>query len=105
MMQERRERQLRLRCRTGRRNLFARLSPGLAQELFQEARESSIPRIGPPEAGWRARDAPSFDSESDSGVEFLPLEISLLGGSMIYASYNGGSIEDDGTLLSCFTVL
>ena len=102
-MQERRERQLRLRCRTGRRNLFARLSPGLALELLQEAREkASTPRrSGPSSAGWWARDALSFDSGSDSGVAFLPLEISFSDGSKIHVSYNGGSIDDDGTLLGC----
>lgn len=98
MMQERRERQFRLRCRTERRNLFARLSPSLAQDLWQEARDTSIPRSGPAAAGWWARDAPLFESGSDSGVEFLPLEISLRDGSKIYVSYNGGSIDDEGAI-------
>jgi hypothetical protein len=99
MIHECRKRQLYLRCRTEKRNLFARLSPRLAQDLLQEARETSVPRSVPSSAGWQANNVPSFESESDSGVAFLPLEVSIPGGSKIYVSYNGGCIDDDGTLL------
>lgn len=99
--QERRDRQLRLCCRTGGTNLFARLSPKIARALWQDARDAaSRAPSGRDGAGWKLSSdpLPPFESGGDSGVEFLPLEITLQDGSRIYTSYNGGSIKDAGVL-------
>jgi hypothetical protein len=102
--QQRRERQLRICCRTGGTNLFARVSPKIAEALWKEARDaaaaSSHAASGSDGAGWNASSGalPLLESGGDPGVEFLPLEITLRDGSKIYTSYNGGSIEDTGML-------
>jgi hypothetical protein len=98
MMQNHREqRKLSLHFRPSSTNQFARLSPKIAQELLQEAVALSD-EDALPVAGWRASDAilNGNDDDYSSGVEFLALEIVLNDGSKIYASYNGGSVENDG---------
>lgn len=99
--QQHRDRQLRLCCRTGGRNLFARVSPKIARVLWQDARDAVVRApSGRDGTGWNLSSdpLPPFESGGDSGVEFLPLEITLQDGSKIYTSYNGGSIEDTGSI-------
>jgi hypothetical protein len=98
MMQNHRyQRQLSLQLRPSSTNQFARLSPKIAQELLQQA--AVLSNDHPlTVAGWRASDALMNGNFKDysSGVEFLALEIILNDGSKIYASYNGGSVDNDG---------
>jgi hypothetical protein len=101
-MSEQRRWRLRLKCRPRRAtdfhrssNLFARLSPRVARALFDDARAASTKEGSSPTGCWRAYDAVII-LDCDSGVEFLPLEIVLSNGTKVYASYNGGSVDDDG---------
>jgi hypothetical protein len=101
-------------------NLFARLSPRVAQILHRQAWEEGIMMIhtnnnnsnnvddgrldshyNPSNnasdihaSGWRVTEAPSDDS-CDSGISFLPLKIEFPHGETVYASYNGGNVEAD----------
>lgn len=74
-------------------NQFARLSANVAQELFQQAVQEAT--AGSAHDGWQA--ASAQEGSSASGVDFLPLEITLEGGVTIYVSHNGGVIETEGT--------
>ena len=91
------ERRLRVRTRslTPRRiereawSLFARLSSRTAQDLFHDA--STLPDSDSTILnGW------SISSCSPWNIEFLPLKVSLDSGVVIYTSFNGGLLTDEG---------
>jgi hypothetical protein len=95
------ERRLRVHTRPllkGRRDpkscLFARLSPRTARYLLETAvSDDDDTNDYAPGNGW------SVVSRSSSDIEFLPLKVLLESGDIIYTSYNGGSIADEGKCL------
>ena len=97
------ERRLRVRTRsllTGRRDpkssLFARLSPRTARDLLDAAVADDDDDA--PGNGW------SVASCGSLVIEFLPLKVFFDSGDIIYTSYNGGSIADEGTRLHIYLV-
>ena len=100
------ERRLRVRTRSQLRGdsreskkwcLFARLSLRTARDLFEDAALTATDHLYPSN-GW------SILSSSSWNIEFLPLKIVFDSGDFIYSSYNGGSLEGDGTLLKLFVL-
>jgi hypothetical protein len=88
---------LRLRKRssdeTGSRNLFARLSPHAAQDLHRLACQQAASR-GLEQSGWVISEG--LTDECESGVAFLPLQVVFPNGEVVYVSYNGGNVQDEG---------
>ena len=70
-------------------NLFCRLVPSVAHQLFTEA----LKRRGKEYADWEITSDKS--SLTTSGIEFLPLCITLPSGEAVYASYNGGDVSEN----------
>jgi hypothetical protein len=92
------ERRLRVRTRsflTGRRDpkssLFARLSPRTARDLLDAVVADDDDDA--PGNGWSVASCGSLD------IEFLPIKVFFDSGDIIYTSYNGGSIADEGKRL------
>jgi hypothetical protein len=74
-------------------NLFARLSPDVAARLHDAALELTPQDRGNDSTspGWVVSSEKS--SYCNSGVEFLPLSITLPTGGTVYVSYNGGDLK------------
>lgn len=72
-----------------------RFTPSVARELHAEALQAAKR----PSEGWEV--SSQLSNRCRSGVEFLPLAITLASGSTIYASYNGGDLEQ-GELFGAF---
>lgn len=77
-------------------NYFARLHPSVAQELYRQALQRNPTTSRRLSSGlWTVESHLSSSSTCDSGVEFLPLAIVLETGETIYASYNGGDVNNE----------
>jgi hypothetical protein len=85
-------------------NLFARLSPNVAARLHDAALQLAPQDWGDDGSspGWVV--SPEKSCYCNSGVEFLPLSITLPTGGTVYVSYNGGDLGtptgEEGTLRS-----
>jgi hypothetical protein len=77
-------------------NGFARLSYQWARRLWKEAyeynsfQEGEVWASSSPSTWWHA----AYDSKGDE-VDFLPLEIQRMDGTIGFVSYNGGILPDD----------
>jgi hypothetical protein len=74
---------------------FVRLHPSTARALWRDALPAGENPAECPSSCWSVTHERGTSAEITSGIEFMPLQIASEDGeAVMYASYNGGDIEE-----------